>query len=208
MGEIRCGLYHLLSSRVSPSALTDAWPTFIHRDHFPSASATHTSSFSDLWHCRLGHISPSRLVLITDPIVTNNLRLHNQKPCSICPLAKQHHLPFPHSEHSSLHAFDIVHCDIWGPNSIISKDGFRFFLTIVDDFSKTTWVYMLKNKSETRTCIVTFCNLIETQFQTKIKILRSDNGSEFQMRDFYQTKGIIHQRSCVETPKQNGTIER
>ncbi|KAF5453563.1 hypothetical protein F2P56_028460, partial [Juglans regia] len=154
MGEVRGGLYHLLNSRVSPSALTDAWPIFTHKDQFPSASATHSASFHDLWHYRLGHISSSRLVLINDPIVTNNLRFNNQMPCSICPLAKQHRLPFPHSEHSSLHAFDIVHCDIWGPNSTIAVDGSRFFLTIVDDFSKTTWVYMLQNKSETRACIV------------------------------------------------------
>ena len=51
-------------------------------------------------------------------------------------------------------------------------------------------------------------SLIETQFHTKIKTIRSDNGAEFRMTDFFQAKGIIHQRSCVDTPQQNGRVER
>lgn len=62
--------------------------------------------------------------------------------------------------------------------------------------------------SETRKCIESFYNMIETQFKEKIKLLRSDIGVKFQMRDFFNTKGIIHQRSCVETPQQNGVVER
>lgn len=202
------GLYHLLRSRVSPSALVDALPHLHPSPSFPSASATHTHSLCDLWHCRLGHISFSRLALITDPIITHNQTFHNPIPCSICPLAKQRRVSFPTSAHSALHKFDLVHCDIWGPNSVIAVDGSRFFLTIVDDHSRTTWVYMLRNKSDTRSCLIAFYNLIETQFHTKIKTIRSDNGAEFRMTDFFQAKGIIHQKSCVDTPQQNGRVER
>lgn len=49
--------------------------------------------------------------------------------------------------------------------------------------------------------------MIETQFSTKIKIIRSDNGVEFTMRDFYVSKGIVHQSSYVERPRQNGIVE-
>lgn len=56
IGEVRGGLYHLLRSRVSPSALVDAWPFFLSKDQSISASATHTASLSSLWHYRLGHI--------------------------------------------------------------------------------------------------------------------------------------------------------
>ena len=55
---------------------------------------------------------------------------------------------------------------------------------------------------------MTFYSLIETQFHTKIKTIRSDNGAEFRMTYFFQAKGIIHQRSCVDTPQQNGRVER
>ncbi|XP_019416693.1 PREDICTED: uncharacterized protein LOC109327957 [Lupinus angustifolius] len=48
----------------------------------------------------------------------------------------------------------------------------------------------------------------ETQFDKKLKCLRSDNGVEFLMHDHLSKKGIIHQRTCVETPQQNGIVER
>ena len=89
MGEVRTGLYHLLKSRVSPSALVDALPRLSLPFSSFSASTTHTNPMCDLWHFRLGHISLSRLALITDPIVTTTHIVQNQHPCSVCPLAKQ-----------------------------------------------------------------------------------------------------------------------
>ena len=63
-------------------------------------------------------------------------------------------------------------------------------------------------QTETRKCIEVFYNLVETQFGVKIKILRSDNGAEFNMKDFFNQKGIIHHKSYVATPQQNGIVER
>ena len=56
-----------------------------------------------------------------------------------------------------------------------------------------------------------FFAMINTQFETKVKIIKSDNTSEFisgPMRKFYVEKGILYQTSCVDTPQQNGRIER
>jgi len=74
-----------------------------------------------------------------------------------------------------------------------------------------TWVYLLKYKSDV--CIVfrLFYQMILTQFDRTIKVVRSDNGGEYfkrELNDFFHSKGIIHQTSCPETPQQNGVAER
>lgn len=50
--------------------------------------------------------------------------------------------------------------------------------------------------------------MVETQFNSKVKIVHSDNGPEFKLENFYALKGIVHQSSCVNTPQQNGVAER
>ena len=89
-----------------------------------------------------------------------------------------------------------------------THDGFKYFLTIVDDYSRSTWVYLMTSKADIRPLLVSFLTMIETQFKTKIKVLRSDNGLEFLMFDFFSAKGVIHQTSCVKTPQQNSVVER
>jgi len=86
--------------------------------------------------------------------------------------------------------------------------GFRYFLTIVDDYSRYTWVILLHNKSEVHSHIINFTVFVQNHFQTNIKTIRIDNGVEFAMSSFYASKGIIHKTSCVETPQQNGIVER
>jgi transposase InsO family protein len=67
---------------------------------------------------------------------------------------------------------------------------------------------MIHQKSQTRSILQNLFHLVSTQFQHKIKCLRSDNGAEYQMVDFFAKQGTIHQLSCVETPQQNSVIER
>lgn len=56
--------------------------------------------------------------------------------------------------------------------------------------------------------IIFFFNFVETQFSSKIKVLCLDNGPEFNMTEFYSTKGVLHQLSRVESPQQNAIVER
>ena len=76
--------------------------------------------------------------------------------CYVCPLAKQTRLSFPISTISSTKPFELIHCDIWGPHKKISYSGARYFLTIVDDFSRYTWIFLMRHKSETQSNIRTF----------------------------------------------------
>jgi len=98
--------------------------------------------------------------------------------------------------------------DIWDPCSINSMQGFRYFLTVVDDFSSYSWTFLLHAKSEVIQKIVSFIAYIENHFHTTAKIIRMDNGPEFSMKDFFSSKGIIHQTTCIETPEQNNIVER
>ena len=66
----------------------------------------------------------------------------------------------------------------------------------------------MKTKAETRGLLQNFLIYVHTQFNTKIQTIRTDNGQEFNMPIFYQDHGIIHQTTCVETPEQNGRVER
>ena len=115
------------------------------------------------------------------PLFNSNKQFH----CEICPLAKQKKLHFPSSSHVSKACFDLIHCDIWGPFFVSTINGFKYFLTIVDDCSWCTWVYLLKHKSDTQSTLEEFSTMIETQFNTKVKCIRSDNGTEFIMKDFF-----------------------
>jgi hypothetical protein len=123
-------------------------------------------------------------------------------------MAKQKKLPFPISNNNSKAPFDLIHVDIWGPFSQQSTNGSHYFLTIVDDFSRYTWIHLMYQKSQTRSFIQSFFKLVATQFNLKVKILRSDNGAEFNMEDFFVSQGTLHQLSCVETPQQNSIVER
>lgn len=65
-----------------------------------------------------------------------------------------------------------------------------------------------EDKSETRQLVKNFLSLVNTQFGVKVKCIRTDNGQEFLMTSFFNEQGILHQRTCVETPQQNVVAER
>ena len=87
-------------------------------------------------------------------------------------------------------------------------EGYKFFLTLVDDCTRTTWLYLMKFKSEARSLLESFITMIKTQFDCQTKTIRSDNGLKFNMLEFFSSRGITHQHSCVETPQQNSAVER
>ena len=152
-------------------------------------------------------ISDAKLALLNKNnvhCINSNANFH----CDICPLAKQKRLPFNISTTISNECFDLLHCDIWGPFFVPTIHGCRFFLIIVDDCSRCTWVYLLKHKSQTASQLDQFCTMVETQFARKVKCIRLDNGTEFFLKYFFTKRGILHQLSCVETPQQNAVVER
>jgi len=68
--------------------------------------------------------------------------------CDICPKARQQRLPFSLSNITSSFPFELVHVDTWGPYHTKTHAGHRFFLTIVDDFTRATWTHLMITKNE------------------------------------------------------------
>ena len=129
-----------------------------------------------LWHATLGHPSISRKIFLSKCIPQVAIDNKKQFTCNVCPSAKQKRLPFPRANHESKNAFDLIHCDTWGPFSIPTPEGFRYFLTLLDDCTKTTWLYLMRSKSEASLHIPAFFSIFETQFKSKIKCFQSDNA--------------------------------
>lgn len=102
--------------------------------------------------------------------------VHNHD-CNVCPLAKQTRLSFPDRNIFSTKIFDIVHMDVWGPFKVPTVTGVRYFLTIVDDFSRSTWTVLMSAKSEVTDNLINLYQMIKTQYEESIKIIRSDNGT-------------------------------
>ncbi|KAL6311476.1 hypothetical protein AAG906_012064 [Vitis piasezkii] len=89
--------------------------------------------------------------------------------------------------------------------------GSRWFVTLVDDHTRVTWVFLMKKKSEVREIFENFNNMVQTQFQAKIQVHRTDNARECYnniLGSYLLENGIVHQSSCIDTPEQNGVAER
>lgn len=89
--------------------------------------------------------------------------------------------------------------------------GKMCLVSFIDDHTRLTWVYLLRDKTEVKEVFKTFHKMVQTQFQKNIKIITTDNGREYcnsVLGDFILAKGMIHQSSCFDTPQQNGVAER
>ncbi|GJQ93907.1 retrovirus-related pol polyprotein from transposon TNT 1-94 [Tanacetum coccineum] len=87
----------------------------------------------------------------------------------------------------------------------------KYCLVVTDDYSRFTWVFFLTTKDETSEILKRFIKEIENLVDKKVKIIRSDNGTEFKnkvMDDFCREKGIKREYSIARTPQQNGVLER
>ncbi|CAN1240915.1 Retrovirus-related Pol polyprotein from transposon RE2 [Linum perenne] len=175
------------------------------------SSTTHISTLEDevmLWHRRLGHPNFHYLEKVYPHLFLNKNPSSYQ--CDICQFAKHTRAIYSGLTYQPTKPFSIVHSDIWGPTNP-TLSGARWFITFIDDHSRTTWTYLMKQKSEAAAIFQTFYTTVLTQFDTKIQVLRSDNAKEYfnhNLGSFLKQHGIIHTSSCVETPQQNGISER
>jgi len=184
------------------------WPVNHNNITAFSASPSPKTDLSS-WHSRLGHPS---LPILNSVVSQFSLPLSNsqqkQWSCSDCLINKSHKLPFYSNTITSTQPLEYLYTDVWS-SPIMSMDSYKYYLVIVDHFTRYTWLYPLKQKSEVKEVFVAFKALVENRFQCRIRTLYSDNGGEFvAMRSFLTTHGISHLTTPPHTPEHNGISER
>lgn len=116
------------------------------------------SNAYQLWHRRLGHIAPSQLKHL--PCIADLPVNDHSTTCLSCPMAKFTNLPYSLSYSHSSTAFHLIYMDIWGLYKVASYDKYKYFLTIVDDFSRATWTYLLVHKSDVFVMLKSFLKFV------------------------------------------------
>ncbi|KAK1548933.1 hypothetical protein Q3G72_011402 [Acer saccharum] len=191
------------------------WPTSSQlrqptsRVRLHSASVHPVASFPE-WHCRLGH--PSAQVL-QKLIQSHNLPVTKSRSqfssCSACQCNKSHKLPFGKSTLTSNKPLELLFTDVWGPAHILSFDNFRYYVIFVDYFSKYTWLYPPKHKSDVPHVFKRFRALVENFFNSKIKTVYSDGSGEAQSLGIeLKNMGIQYLKSPPHTLEHVGIAER
>lgn len=158
---------------------------------------------SRLWHHRLSH--PSNSIVSHILRKSNVSRTSDSLPivCSPWLKGKFSKLPFPMSPSKSAKPFEIIHSDVWGLAPCISVEGFKYYVTFIDECTRFCWIFQICNKSEVGTTFVFFYHFIVNQFNAFVKVFQSDGGDEYigkPFQNFMVDKGIIHHMSCPHTP--------
>ncbi|TYK18362.1 Retrovirus-related Pol polyprotein from transposon TNT 1-94 [Cucumis melo var. makuwa] len=167
-----------------------------------------------IWHLRFGHLNFDGLRLLARKNMVKGLpyvKLPDQL-CEGCLHGKQSRKSFPQeSSWRARRPLELVHTDLCGPIKPSSFGKNNYFLLFIDDFSRKTWVYFVKEKSEVFGMFKRFKALVEKESGYYIKALRSDRGGEFtsnEFKTFCVENGIRRTMTVPFTPQQNGVVER
>ncbi|GKD69807.1 putative ribonuclease H-like domain-containing protein, partial [Tanacetum coccineum] len=170
---------------------------------------------SMLWHRMLGHIYFKTInKLVKDNLVRGlpSKRFENDQTCVACLKGKQHKASCKSKVQNSItQPLFMLHMDLFGPTFVSSLMNNKYCLVITDDYSRFTWVFFLASKNETSSILKNFITEIENLADKKVKIIKSENGTEFKKRvmiEFCEQKGIKREYSVARTPQQNGVAKR
>ncbi|GJY98894.1 putative ribonuclease H-like domain-containing protein [Tanacetum coccineum] len=185
------------------------------KDSLTCLVAKATSEESMLWHRRLGHINFKNINKLVKENLVRDLplkRFENDQTCVACLKGKQHRASCKTKAFNPItKPLFMLHMDLFGPTFVSSLMHKKYCLVVTDDFSRFSWVFFLRTKDETSEILKNFIKEIENLVDKKVKIIRSDNGTEFKnhvMDEFCREKGIKREYSVARTPQQNGVAER
>ncbi|CAI7731261.1 unnamed protein product, partial [Closterium sp. NIES-54] len=177
-----------------------------------------------LWHHRLGHPSPeclrsmhSRLLISGIPMSLPSLPCLPAPPCLPCVEGRQRAAPHSSEFPPTTAPLHTLHVDVWGPDPVGGTDRKRYFLLVVDDYTRYTTVFPLRRKVDVSGVLIPLIRATRCQLRDRLSrdlpILRlhSDKGGEFSsdlLAEFCQDKGIRQSFTLPASPQQNGIAER
>jgi transposase InsO family protein len=166
------------------------------------------------WHARFGHLHFRALHELGAKGMARGMPVveHLDHFCDGCALGKMHRTPFPRATaYRAERVLDLVHGDLCGPITPTTPGGSKYFLLIVDDFSRYMWLEVLHSKDEAFRFFKKIKALAETDRGVKLRAFRTDRGGEFnslEFTTFCEEAGIRRNTTAPYSPQQNGVVER
>ncbi|GFW17058.1 retrovirus-related Pol polyprotein from transposon TNT 1-94 [Trichonephila clavipes] len=182
---------------------------------FSDATAKTKNGSIEIWHQRFCHVNNDYLVKTIKndsvkglPRLTDNGKTH----CIPCKLAKSRRVSFKKTGAvRSKRPLELLHMDLCGPMPTESQGGIKYFLSIIDDYSRKMTVFPIRNKSDVFHTFIRFQKRAERFLSKKVIAVRTDGGLEFcnkDMDNFLTELGIKHEVTNSYTPEMNGVAER
>ena len=169
------------------------------------------------WHRKLGHMSINKMKKMIDTKMVTGIELNKKDcenfelPCDVCVRAKQSRFPFNTDRTRAKRILEIIHTDLCGPIDPITYDKKRYILTVIDDYTNWTMIYLLEYKNETAGCIIDYIKQNERCKNSNVVKIRCDNGGEYineELKNYCKDKSIILDTTIPHSPQLNGKAER
>ncbi|CAI7828821.1 unnamed protein product [Closterium sp. NIES-53] len=177
-----------------------------------------------LWHHRLGHPSlprlrgmHSRLLVSGLPRSLPPLPPSPAPPYLPCVEGRQRAAPHSSSFPPTTAPLQTLHMDVWGPARVSGQSRERYFLLVVDDYTRYTTVFPLGSKGEVSAILIPWIRTVRLQLRERfgqdlpVLGLHSDTGGEFSsdvLQEFCRAEGITQSFTLPDSPQQNGIAER
>ena len=131
------------------------------------------------------------------PVIRKN---NGHMSCPACLSSKSKQLAFSPSPTRVNNPLELIYTDEWGPSPITSTNGFKYYVSFLDAYSRYLWLFPMISKSDVFSIFVTFQKRVERLFDCKIKYVQFDWGGEFRtLPKFFHSLGITHRLSCPHT---------